>query len=205
MQADAVLHFTPMKKTLRIQLPDLRYLDARVDFSVNTFTAVGQICKELGIRHPEEVSFCKPLEPHHLKHNLGDLQASKRKPEKSNGHIPADTNTFVATHSPSGSTGSLDRTGNGPFLCAPVTPTRTSTPQPPRNTSTPVNSTTNGSWPRGAHTDLYNTNVSFSDLDALNGSLESSLATSPETPNKEVRARLIRPKSLEERARMNVG
>lgn len=48
VQADATLHFTPMHKTVRIQLPDLRYLDTRVDFSVKTFTAVGQLCKELG-------------------------------------------------------------------------------------------------------------------------------------------------------------
>lgn len=48
VQADARLHFTPMHKTVRVQLPDLRYLDTKVDFSVKTFTAVGQLCKELG-------------------------------------------------------------------------------------------------------------------------------------------------------------
>ena len=57
VQADALLHFTPMHKTLRVQLPDLRYLDCRVDFSVKTFNAVVTLCKELGIRHPEELSF----------------------------------------------------------------------------------------------------------------------------------------------------
>ena len=30
--ADAVIHFTPMHKTLRIQLPDLRFIDCQVDF-----------------------------------------------------------------------------------------------------------------------------------------------------------------------------
>lgn len=48
VQADAVLHFTPMHKTLRLQLPDLRYLDCKVDFSIKTFNAVMQLCKELG-------------------------------------------------------------------------------------------------------------------------------------------------------------
>lgn len=48
VQADAFLHFTPMHKTLRVQLPDLRYLDCRVDFSMKTFNAVIQLCKELG-------------------------------------------------------------------------------------------------------------------------------------------------------------
>nr|CAD7447055.1 unnamed protein product [Timema bartmani] len=48
VQADALLHFTPMHKTLRVQLPDLRYLDCRVDFSLKTFNAVVNLSKELG-------------------------------------------------------------------------------------------------------------------------------------------------------------
>lgn len=46
--ADALLHFTPMHKTLRVQLPDMRCLDCRVDFSVKTFNAIINLCKELG-------------------------------------------------------------------------------------------------------------------------------------------------------------
>lgn len=46
--ADALLHFTPMHKILRVQLPDMRCLDCRVDFSVKTFNAVINLCKELG-------------------------------------------------------------------------------------------------------------------------------------------------------------
>lgn len=48
VHADSILHFTPMKKKLRVQLPDLRYLDATVDFSVKTFNAVTHLCRELG-------------------------------------------------------------------------------------------------------------------------------------------------------------
>lgn len=48
VQADAILHFTPMHKILRVQLPDLRFLDCRVDFSIKTFNAVVNLCKELG-------------------------------------------------------------------------------------------------------------------------------------------------------------
>lgn len=48
VQADALLHFTPMRKRLRVQLPDLRYLDTTVDFSVKTFNAVVHLCRELG-------------------------------------------------------------------------------------------------------------------------------------------------------------
>ena len=45
--ADAFLQFTPMHKTLRIQLPDLRYIDCSVDFSIKTFNAVLNLCAEL--------------------------------------------------------------------------------------------------------------------------------------------------------------
>lgn len=105
----------------------------RVDFSIKTFSAVTQVCKDLGMRHPEELSFCKPLEYNHLKYNYKDMP--KKKVEQNgtvkNGHLPADTNTFIANSSPGGSTGSLDKS---PFMCAPVTPARGPT------TSTPVNS-----------------------------------------------------------------
>ena len=46
--ADAIIHFTPMHKTLRVQLPDLRYVDCNVDFSIRTFSAVINLCTELG-------------------------------------------------------------------------------------------------------------------------------------------------------------
>ena len=48
VQADAHLHFTPMHKNLRVQLPDLQVHNLRVDFSIKCFTAVVQLCKELG-------------------------------------------------------------------------------------------------------------------------------------------------------------
>ena len=48
MQADARLLFTPMHKTLRVQLPDLQILDLRVNFSSNVFSTVIHICKDLG-------------------------------------------------------------------------------------------------------------------------------------------------------------
>ena len=53
----------------RIQLPDLRYIDCTVDFSVKTFNASVGMCKDLGLRHPEELSLCKPLDPEHLRQN----------------------------------------------------------------------------------------------------------------------------------------
>lgn len=93
-----------------------------------------------GMRHPEELSFCKPLDPNHLKFNLKDLPGSKKRHSDprggpNNGLPPPDTNTFIANSSPSGSTGSLDKS-SPPFMCAPVTPTR-------HHTSTPISSPVN--------------------------------------------------------------
>lgn len=87
----------------------------------------------IGVRHPEELSLCKPLEPNHLKYNFKELPGSKKPrdvTDSSPKHIAADTNTFIANQSPGGSTSSLDK--SQPFICAPVTPRH--------NTSTPISS-----------------------------------------------------------------
>ena len=61
VQADARLVFTPMHKKCRVQLPDLQVLECRIDFSCQVFKAVVLLCKDLGIRHPEELSFLKKV------------------------------------------------------------------------------------------------------------------------------------------------
>lgn len=203
--ADAMLHFTPMHKTLRVQMPDLRFLDCRVDFSIKTFNAVINLCKELGIRHPEEMSFCKPLETNHLKCNLKDMSVKKKISNQKNGqlNIPADTNTFIAVgQNPKGSNGSLDQ--SNPFMCAPVTPNN-------KNISTPISSPTiQSTWQRNNNaafgsTGSFNANNSTMSLETLNGGLTESLTQSPTSVSPDVRSKLIKPKSLIERARMNVA
>nr|CAH7760202.1 unnamed protein product [Callosobruchus chinensis] len=210
VHADALLHFTPMHKILRVQLPDLRYLDMRVDFSIKTFSAVAQVAKELGIRHPEELSFSKPLESHHLKYNYLDTPkkrlcepAAPQPHPARNGHVPADTNTFIASGSPAGSTGSLDKS---PFVC--VTPGRCAPIASTPVNSPSVNSSTLKRNGFGSNGHLgYSPNVtSSSSTEYLNGAgLDSTLAQSPPTPSQEARRHLIRPKSLVEKARMNVA
>ncbi|CAG9838342.1 unnamed protein product [Diabrotica balteata] len=204
VHADALLHFTPMHKILRLQLPDLRYLDMRVDFSIKTFSAVAQLCKDLGLRHPEELSLSKPLEPNHLKYNYKDLPKKKyENGTNRNGHLPSDTNTFIANSSPGGSNGSLDKS----YMCAPVTPSR----GPP--SSTPVNSPSgNGTWNRNGFGNDMNGTLNYSgyvpnsaSLEQLDGSFDNSLAHSPPSPSQEAKRHLIRPKSLIEKARMNVA
>lgn len=195
VHADAVLHFTPMHKPLRVQLPDLRYVDCRIDFSINTFSAVVQLCKTLGIRHPEELSLCIPLEANHLKQNYQNIKDVKRMKNS----VAPDTNTFIAATR--GSSNSLDRS-NG-----------ISTPPPPRSLSaTPVTSQQNGTLKRyGAP--IYSTQSDGSSDGGYCGtppraaSLDDfgdlSLAESPNTD--QCRESLLTPKTLLERARMNVG
>lgn len=133
-----------------LQLPDLRNLDCRVDFSANTFRAVVNLCKDLGIRHPEELSFCKQLEPQHLKKNYSSFPKAKfqaNEYEYGRDYIsPApDTNSFIPTHSTllTSSNGSLDSPHTGPFSCAPY---QHNTYQPPRQTN-PIGSPTGVSSP----------------------------------------------------------
>ena len=55
-----------------------------------------------GIRHPEELSLCKPIGPEHLKQNYQDTLLRKGKPpptKDGNTGERIDTNTFVANTS----------------------------------------------------------------------------------------------------------
>lgn len=205
VQADCLLHFTPMHKTLRVQLPDLRFLDCRVDFSIKTFGAVVNLCKDLDIRHPEELSFCKPLEQEHLKKNYGKYPQKKVAIPEPNGTVflqPApDTNSFIPINSAfkGGSSGSLDRTQNGNLLCAPVSPYNTTPRKGGTAPGTPIMSSPTGTWKNASNG--YGTYDSSSSL----GDFQENLAASPRCPSPDVRSRLVRPKTLVEKARMNVG
>jgi len=57
VQADAKIWFTPMHKNVRILLPDLQYIDLRVNFSLNVFSVVLRMCKEFGTLHNFVVLF----------------------------------------------------------------------------------------------------------------------------------------------------
>ena len=48
-------------------------------FSIRTFNASVNLCRELGIRHAEELSLSKPLEQEHLKENYQQT-VMRRKP-----------------------------------------------------------------------------------------------------------------------------
>ncbi|EDV39580.1 uncharacterized protein Dana_GF10099 [Drosophila ananassae] len=203
VQADSLLHFTPMHKILRVQLPDLRYLDCRVDYSTKTFGAVVNLCKQLDIRYPEELSLCKPLEAEHLKRNFAQVPHQKRvpivEPDGTTYLQPAaDTNSFVpinaSFHGDGGSTGSLDKpSAPGSFFCAPLSPHN-------HRGRSPMASPVPGTWKQSQ--------IGYATYDSSSSSLgdfQENLASSPPTPCSDVRARQLRPKSLVEKARLNVG
>lgn len=199
-------------------------LDCKVDFSIKTFNAVVQLCKESGIRHPEELSFCRPLLPDHLKQNYQQLRSRKisHAEEMARGRspLPPDTNTFVVTANSNGSmyskhnnstvsSNSSGSSGGGygeRFLCAPV---RSS------NKNTPISSPMGGGdgW-NSNQASPYNTinknmNGSYSPqpflLNGVNDFDLDALAQSPPPVGSDLRNKMLRPKSLVERARMNVA
>ncbi|XP_050404891.1 fermitin family homolog 2 [Patella vulgata] len=189
VQADAKLQFTPMHKNLRIQLPDLQVLDMRVDFSTKVFATVVHLCKELGIRFPEEMSFLRRLDKDDLKRVVKEATKKKKKdpeaagPLSSNGH-----------HS---SSGSLD--GLSPFPSrSPMGPSPSSTLI--RSAGSPYNMSGNMS-----QFNSFNGTISPGSMHSLSfeGVMESTLAISPPVPTKEAFQYLYRPKNFIEKARIN--
>lgn len=179
VQADALLHFTPMHKTLRVQLPDLRFIDARVDFSIKSFTAVVQLCKDLGLRHPEELSFCRPLMAEHLKRNYKSIGVSPRQRAKDvMGPIVQNNSNVSNISQPDGK--SDDRLASS-------------------YPSSPWNGNISG-------ISAYNGQMTPDDSFGFNNDpILPNLAASPPTPSLEAKSGLLKPKSLVERARLNAG
>ncbi|VDD75075.1 unnamed protein product [Mesocestoides corti] len=69
VQSDAQLVFRRTHGNLQIVLPSLSTLVLRVNYASRVFTVVENICKELCIRHPEELSLMFPVKRDHLKYN----------------------------------------------------------------------------------------------------------------------------------------
>merc|ERR1719402_14604 len=188
VNADTVIHFTPMHKQLRIQLPDLRYIDCNVDFSIKTFNASVTLSKDLGLRHPEELSLCKPLDPEHLRQNYQEVMMRKRlpAPTKEGNLEKLDTNRFVSEN------GTL-RNGHSPANTL-------RTPKKGYHILQGTWSSCNSCPYSNGHT-----HVTGRPATPQGPTLEEmGLAMSPPaTP--EAKTTLLKPKSLEQRARMNVG
>uniref|UniRef100_A0A0K0CUA7 PH domain-containing protein n=1 Tax=Angiostrongylus cantonensis TaxID=6313 RepID=A0A0K0CUA7_ANGCA len=73
---DTKLEFTPMHKDARVQLPDNQVIEARLDFSVNAFKATQKLCRDLGIRHSEELGLKRLIPPDILRKGTYEAENS---------------------------------------------------------------------------------------------------------------------------------
>lgn len=187
--ADSFLNFTPMHKPLRVQLPDLRYVDARVDFSVECFTAVKLLCKELGIRHSEELSFCRPLSQEHLKKNYQSVGITpKQRGYVQNG--PSNTSNYGSLRA--GTTDTMNGKPNSYM-------TNQSGTIDTRSHSPDITSTLSRHASYRGFTATYSTTMLIEDLKNL------EISNSPHSPSSDAKASLLYPKSLAEKARLNAS
>lgn len=107
---DTQVLFTPQHKSVRLQMPDLQFIDMRVNFATDVFHTVQELCVELGIRHPEELSLMKPFES----------GTSKKRQKNKKDKLPGGSN--------SDETGSQGSVGNGTLGKAPSTPNQVRSP-----------------------------------------------------------------------------
>ncbi|KAH3853587.1 hypothetical protein DPMN_096116 [Dreissena polymorpha] len=198
VQADAKLHFTPMHKNLRVQLPDLKIMDLRTNFSEDVFHSVMGLCKELGIRHPEELSLMRRMDKEDLKKNIKEKlnpKDKKKKREKYEDSLGVNGNGSVHHNS----NNSLDRLS--PYNRSPMGPSPSNTlqlhetssmPGSPYNTLSPNGNLSNGVLSPGS---MYS--LSFENA------VESSLVHSSPIATKDALVYLARPKNFIEKARIN--
>lgn len=181
VQGDAVLQFTPTHKKVRVQLPDLQYVEVSLDFSKPIFHAVQELCTELGIRHPEELSLLKLYEG--LRKEGRRSFRGKLKKRHSQSSLSSDDN--LSTNSDDKTRGSKDSL---------TVPNYNSLP---RHGYSSPNGTLNASSPVG-----YSSFTS----DGSCGTIESTaLASSPVSPSIEAISALFKPKTLQEKAVVNKG
>ncbi|OQV24229.1 Protein unc-112 [Hypsibius exemplaris] len=213
--AAAKICFTPKHKIIRVQLPDLQYITVSVDMSSTVFKAVCDLCKSLGIRHGEELSFCRHLPNQALKKNTvisPDLPPAVRLQDT----LPRGGGAGLQQ---SRSMNSLDRRSLG-------------TPTPPANGVSYHTPSPHGTLSRNSHNTLssssggekwhpfYAQNPYTTPLYAApekgtvnivdgNGQhedvLDVDLARSPQTPSREATDTLLRPRTRLEKARQNAA
>ncbi|XP_033736193.1 LOW QUALITY PROTEIN: fermitin family homolog 2-like [Pecten maximus] len=209
VQADAKLHFTPMHKNVRVQLPDLQIIDQRMDFSRNVFSAVILLCKELGIRHPEELSIMRYLDKDDLKKSIKENLNQKKKKDSKDEMVMGVNGNGTVHHS---SSGSLDRLS--PFSRSPAGPSPNNTLNrtpglTPGPTMTPGVSSysANSVSPYNTFNSTFNANGTMSPGSMYSLSfetcMENALANSPPVSIRDAQPFLYKPKNYVEKARIN--
>lgn len=193
VQADSYLNFTPMHKPLRVQLPDLRFVDARVDFSVPCFKAVNLLCRELGIRHSEELSFCRPLSQEHLKKNYQNVGVTpkQRGYVQGGGTVASNTGNYGSMRA-----GHPNDTLNG--KASPYVASQPGTIDT-RSHSPDITSTLSRHASYRGFTSTYSSAMLVEDLKNL------EISNSPHSPSADAKNSLLYPKNLAERARLNAS
>uniref|UniRef100_A0A3P8XSW0 PH domain-containing protein n=1 Tax=Esox lucius TaxID=8010 RepID=A0A3P8XSW0_ESOLU len=168
IQADARLLFTPQHKLLRLQLPNMKHMKVKVNFSDRVFKAVSDICKTFNIRHPEEASLLrKPRDP----------KKKKKKPEETEEEA-------LELEGP------LLTPGSGKILIysSPGLYSKTMTPTYDSRDGSPLSPTT--AW--------------FGDSPLSEGN-PSILAVSQPITSPDILAKLYKPQSLLDKAKINQG
>lgn len=160
-------------------MPDLQFVEVSLDFSKPVFHAVQELCAELGIRHPEELSLLKPFDG--LKKEGRRSFRGKLKKRHSQSSLSSDDN--LSANSDDKTRGSKDS----------LTPNYNSLPR--HGYASP-----NGS----VCTPSPGLSPGYSD--GPYGTIETtSLASSPVSPSQEAIASLFKPKTLQEKAVVNKG
>lgn len=184
VQGDANLQFTPTHKKVRVQLPDLQFVEVSLDFSKPVFHALQELCAELGIRHPEELSLLKPYEGLKKEGRRSFRGKQKKRLSQSSG---SDDN--LSANSDDKTRGSKDSLTVPNYNSLPrlgyASPNGNVTPSTPGSLSPGYPNFTS---------------------DGPCGTIETtSLACSPVAPSQEAVASLFRPKTLQEKAIVNKG
>ncbi|EDO36565.1 predicted protein [Nematostella vectensis] len=122
VQGDAKLHFTPIHKKVRVQLPDLQFVELSMDFSKKVFVAVQELCAELGIRHPEELSLMKPNNK--LKKDARRSMKGKKKRHSGSGISPGSASPGSPAYSNFGPEGPFSTLENTNLNQSPLTPSQ---------------------------------------------------------------------------------
>uniref|UniRef100_A0A8D0BR75 FERM domain containing kindlin 2 n=1 Tax=Salvator merianae TaxID=96440 RepID=A0A8D0BR75_SALMN len=73
IQADAKLQFTPQHKLLRLQLPNMKYVKVKVNFSDRVFKAVSDICKTFRSIYSSPGLYSKTMTPTYDSHDGSPL------------------------------------------------------------------------------------------------------------------------------------
>uniref|UniRef100_A0A8C6X836 FERM domain containing kindlin 2 n=1 Tax=Naja naja TaxID=35670 RepID=A0A8C6X836_NAJNA len=179
IQADAKLQFTPQHKLLRLQLPNMKYVKVKVNFSDRVFKAVSDICKTFNIRHPEELSLLRK-----------SRDSTKKKKKKLDDQYEDET---LELEGPLITPGS----GSDVLYIGPVKGNVYSSPGLYSKTMTPTYDSHDGS-------PLSPTSAWFGDS-ALSEGNPGILAVSQPITSPEILAKMYKPQSLLDKAKINQG